>query len=271
MIRTLAVGLIFSFFAVGFAQEEEPKLERKKKDDTPEKKEAKKDEKVDPKEKSAPEPAPKNPTEADIEKAKERIIENSKTASKRLEEKDPSEGTRKVQQEILKDLDELLKQAQNQQNQQNSQQPMGGGASGPGQLPMKGGGTGQQKQSSQGSSSRQERKERREQAKQNSGGAPQEKQEAKGSPMSQGKENGKEGAKENTGNLGSPSGGSPMNPNAKPNAKFAEIYKDVWGHLPEKLRQEMDLYYREQFMPRYTELLREYYSSLAEQRKKLGK
>ena len=52
------------------------------------------------------------------------------------------------------------------------------------------------------------------------------------------------------------------------NDKLADLYKDVWGHLPERLRQEMDLYYREQFMPRYSELLRRYYAALAEQKKK---
>lgn len=52
------------------------------------------------------------------------------------------------------------------------------------------------------------------------------------------------------------------------NDKLADLYKDVWGHLPDRLRQEMDLYYREQFMPRYSELLRRYYAALAEQRKK---
>jgi hypothetical protein len=50
--------------------------------------------------------------------------------------------------------------------------------------------------------------------------------------------------------------------------KLADLYKDVWGQLPDRLRQEMDLYYREQFMPRYSELLRQYYAALAEQRKK---
>jgi hypothetical protein len=50
--------------------------------------------------------------------------------------------------------------------------------------------------------------------------------------------------------------------------KLADLYKDVWGHLPDRLRQEMDLYYREKFMPRYSELLRQYYAALAEQRKK---
>src|SRR5262249_34126057 len=46
--------------------------------------------------------------------------------------------------------------------------------------------------------------------------------------------------------------------------RITDTYKDAWGHLPEKVRQEMDLYFRDQFMPRYSELLRQYYSSLAE-------
>lgn len=45
------------------------------------------------------------------------------------------------------------------------------------------------------------------------------------------------------------------------------ITKQVWGHLPEGLRQRMNQYYREQFMPKYSDLLREYYSSLAEKEK----
>ena len=43
-------------------------------------------------------------------------------------------------------------------------------------------------------------------------------------------------------------------------ASLPDVYKDIWGHLPEKMRQEMDLYYREQFIPRYSELLKQYYS-----------
>lgn len=48
----------------------------------------------------------------------------------------------------------------------------------------------------------------------------------------------------------------------------SDTYKDVWGHLPEKMRQEMDSYFRERFMPRYAELLKQYYSNIAEQGKK---
>ena len=40
--------------------------------------------------------------------------------------------------------------------------------------------------------------------------------------------------------------------------------KQVWGHLPEKLRQQASQYYREQYMPKYQEMLKQYYSNLAE-------
>ena len=69
-----------------------------------------------------------------------------------------------------------------------------------------------------------------------------------------------------------PNGGSPpqTSPRGTP-PHVGDLYKDVWGHLPQRLRQEMDLYYREQFMPRYQELLRQYYSSLAERRRSTDK
>ncbi len=46
--------------------------------------------------------------------------------------------------------------------------------------------------------------------------------------------------------------------------KIADLYKDVWGHLPETLRQEMDQYSREQFMAKYADLLKQYYATIAE-------
>jgi hypothetical protein len=46
--------------------------------------------------------------------------------------------------------------------------------------------------------------------------------------------------------------------------KIADLYKDVWGHLPESLRQEMNQYAREQFMAKYNDLLKQYYATIAE-------
>jgi hypothetical protein len=43
-----------------------------------------------------------------------------------------------------------------------------------------------------------------------------------------------------------------------------DVAKEVWGHLPPKLRQQMAQYYKEDMMPKYAELLRLYYSSLSD-------
>lgn len=52
--------------------------------------------------------------------------------------------------------------------------------------------------------------------------------------------------------------------------KIADLYKDVWGHLPETLRQEMDQYSREQFMAKYGDLLKQYYATIAEKGRRKG-
>ena len=66
-----------------------------------------------------------------------------------------------------------------------------------------------------------------------------------------------------------PSGMAGGNPNGKtiPKASLPfdeDVTKDVWGHLPDKLRQQMTQYYKEDVMPKYAEMLRLYYSTLAE-------
>jgi hypothetical protein len=74
---------------------------------------------------------------------------------------------------------------------------------------------------------------------------------------------------------GKPSG-QPDRPNDGPNgqepprqppegmARTIDPTKSVWGHLPLNVRKELDTYYRDQFMPKYQELLKQYYSSTAE-------
>ena len=52
--------------------------------------------------------------------------------------------------------------------------------------------------------------------------------------------------------------------------KLEELYKDVWGHLPESLRQDMNQYAREQFMPKYGDLLKQYYATIAEKGRRKG-
>jgi hypothetical protein len=53
-------------------------------------------------------------------------------------------------------------------------------------------------------------------------------------------------------------------------SKIADLYKDIWGHLPETMRQEMNQYSREQFMEKYNELLKQYYATIAEKGRRKG-
>src|SRR5207247_6191238 len=62
-------------------------------------------------------------------------------------------------------------------------------------------------------------------------------------------------------------GGEGSQKNMAPNA---DLYKDVWGHLPETLRKEMDAYSRVEFMSKYNDLLQQYYSRLSEKGRSKG-
>jgi hypothetical protein len=71
-----------------------------------------------------------------------------------------------------------------------------------------------------------------------------------------------------------PAGGTAGDPKGTVSPKATlplddEMTKEVWGHLPDKLRQQVSQYYKEQFMPKYADLLKQYYSSLASQNPKL--
>jgi outer membrane biosynthesis protein TonB len=75
-----------------------------------------------------------------------------------------------------------------------------------------------------------------------------------------------QGAPSNPSQARTPSGNNPRGGKSSQGGtnKIADLYKDVWGHLPESLRQEMDQYAREQFMAKYSDLLKQYYATIAE-------
>jgi hypothetical protein len=253
-----------------------------------------------PAEKKAEPKKDENPAEdeVDVQKTAERIAENAEKAGGRLKDKDAGADTRKLQDEILKDIDALIKKAQNP-----PPPPMGGdmnpmppppksdnmpppkGGMPPPQTPMpmggmaggdpmpkagnSGGGASGTDRKDGGRRPRRDRRPRGESPMPMGMGEPM----AKAGPM--GKDpmpaklepkDGPRGQKEGMPKEDKFGKASPR----RENDKLADLYKDVWGHLPERMRQEMDLYYREQFMPRYSELLRQYYAALAEQKKKGG-
>jgi type IV secretory pathway VirB10-like protein len=186
-----------------------------------------------PKEKKEAEPKePEPPDQADNEKEiLERIGKNLRESTERLERKDTGEGTRQAQRDVVKDLDALIAHNRKQQQQQQQQdQPSNPGASG------------------------RKSKDQR-QASGQSSRPPRERKNRPGNPRRQSNPS-TQANKSNRGGAGKTSSGEAT--------KTAESQKERWGELPETLRMEMDAYSRERFMSRYSELLKQYYSTIAE-------
>jgi hypothetical protein len=237
-----------------------------------------------------PAPAPEAPAKAEDPAAVvDRIIKNSKDVGDKLEQKDTGTDTRKTQDKILSDIDSLINRQENppppKDNKDDKQKdnkdknndpmmnkdpmnmnmppkmgdmPMDKKGMNDG-MPMNMGGMddpqpmgGNARRPRMGEDNKKEPDKT--QAKQNLQ-KPDDKKTA-GQP------------KDNK-DPKNPSGATAGNPGGKvqgkPTLPFDEdVAKDVWGHLPPKLRQQMAQYYQEDVMPKYAELLRLYYSSLAE-------
>ncbi len=194
--------------------------------------------------------------EREVQETINRLSKNFRTVEDKLQKKDPGDGTQKVQKDIIKDLDELIDQTQKQEEQmqkeqkeQNQQQQQQQGQKKSGQSKRQRMMQAQKnRQQRNRSAQRQQRPGQQNQlSRQQQQGQPQDQPQGDGNPMGE-----KDAAKREF---------SP---------KVADLYKDIWGHLPETLRQEMTQYTREQFMPKYNELLKQYYATIAEKGRKQG-
>lgn len=168
-----------------------------------------------------------------------RIKENMDKSASRLKEKDPGDKTRKIQRDIVHDLDELINQQQNNNNSSSGGGGGGGSASSGG-----GGGKGRRGQKMAGGGK----------------GSQGDKGGQKGDPKN-GAQKAGQGNKAGEGNQGGGGGKQDLGKKNTPSA----IEQNLWGHLPAHKRLEMDAYSRERFMPRYEDLLRQYYRTIAEQ------
>jgi len=301
VIRRILVGLVsVAFLLAGLALAQDPpgddppvRLKKKNRADAVEKGKEEpakpvdpppidpkeKDPKVkDPKEKDPKEDAAPEEPEMDEAEVLNRVGKNMRTSEDRLANRELTDGTQQVQDDIIKDLDSLInkmqnggggenqdqqqKDDQNQQNQDKKEQSgdkkqQSGGKVKPGMASRKRGLKGQQQQQAKAGQGKKPGGQRPgdQQAKAGQGNKPQ-----------QGKPGEKPGEKpqQNPANQGG--GGGQSQPGEA--TKLAEMYKDVWGHLPETMRAEMNAYSREQFMAKYNDLIKQYYSTLAEKSRK---
>ena len=183
----------------------------------------------------------------DWKKLQEEIARDMRKVEKKLTDQEAGEPTQRLQKQVLENLDKLLDRAKNPPPPQS--QPMGGSA----QSDPQTGAQRQQSKSSAGQSSRRERRaaQRRQE------------QQARGPQTAQTGQQARKGS-----GFGSTGDRTPpdrdMPPRTGPPESLAEVVKDIWGNLPDTLRQEVDHYYRDQFMPRYRDLLQRYFLRLAE-------
>jgi hypothetical protein len=236
------------------------------------------------------------PSQEDPKEILARIAKNLEAAEDRLKNQDPGKQTSKIQGDIVKDLDELLKQQQKkqQQQQQASSKSSSGGGGGGGAQSSTGGQSGQggqggqggqagtqttQKGSSKGGqtakgqnggqTSKDKKGQGGTQTAKNQGGASKDKKGTSGSAAKKGQDQSAKGGKGGAG--GSGGGGIKREPPKTTNlADVLRTEQDIWGHLPQAKRLEMDVYQRDRIPPQYEELLRQYYRSIAERHRRKG-
>ncbi len=192
-----------------------------------------------------------------------RVARNMESSEDRLKKRDPGEKTRAIQDQIVHDLDELIKKAKDQENQDSKSQQSASSSS-----------QGGSSKSSRSSRSQTSRRSKSRGQQQQQAGEQQQQQQSASAQKKDGQDKKEQAggdkqksAMEKSGKGGTPTAGGGNSSTAKKNT-IADLYRDVWGHLPEQKRQEMDAYSRERFMPRYDELLRQYYRTLSEQSRK---
>lgn len=169
------------------------------------------------------------------------IVERMRAAQQRLQKTETDVETRKLQTQIVQDLDELIELLKNldppSKSSSNSPPPPPMGGSEENQ-PLRG-----QPQPKPQNSQKQK--------------AGTEKKPAETTPTKPGDKS-KQSTNQNQ--------GQPRSPEEE--AARQRLAKDVWGHLPPALRQQLLNVYSEKFLPKYDDLVRKYYEALAEQNRK---
>lgn len=166
----------------------------------------------------------------------DRVAKGMRNAGEKLDGEETGETTRKIQQQVIKDLEDLINQLQNPP-------PQGGGGGGGGATSKSMSGQLQQLQKSgQSSKSRS--------------------QQASAGPGAEVK---KPGGKEKEKAEGSEERSDAERKAAEEAARKKKLDMDVWGHLPPHLREKLLNTYGERTLPKYQQLVKQFYESLSEQ------
>lgn len=257
-LLTLLLAGMVCLAGLAFAQEppagDEPPVRLKKKkprgDDKPKaepdkadkkKVDDKKDEKKPEKKDDMRESEPVTPQE-EAKEVLQRVVQNVHKVDERLAKNDLGEATQQTQRDILKDLESLIQRNENPPPQGGEDQDQQGGGD-DNQNGKQGKGKARGKSGSKSRLAMQQRRQR-----------------------SQG------GSEEKGGRDGQNGNGGGGNKDNRDRNKNADLDKHgVWGHLPATLRAQMDAYSNPHpFLPKYDELIKRYYKTIAEQGRRKG-
>jgi TolA-binding protein len=166
----------------------------------------------------------------------ERAINGMWNAKTRVAGRDTGRQTQEIQNQVVKDLEELLALLKKQQqNRQNNPQP-------------------NRDQEQNGDQSPNQR---------------QKTQKGQGDPQNSSAKNEPQGGRRNEGKSSdSQELTDPARAAAAEEARRARLIKDVWGHLPPHLRTAMQNAFSENYLPKYEDLVKKYYEALAEKNRK---
>jgi hypothetical protein len=217
-------------------------------------------------------PPPPLPKESEAEVVA-RIITNMHRSEEKLEKRELDEGILQTQADVLKDLDSLIALGEKQQQQQQQQQNNAGGGSSRSQDRQQPRGGSKPQQGSQQAGGNKPMGGNRP----SSGSKPRGERRASGSRPGQAKSGGRRTShtalaqakpQSNPGGGGANPGGGGVGETG-PKDPNADQYKDTWGHLLASLRPEMNAYSNPRpFMPRYDDLIKRYYRTIAENGRK---
>jgi hypothetical protein len=175
--------------------------------------------------------------EEEQKKLVKRVLRNMRDAESRLAKNDPGKVTRKIQRDILQDLDALIRQTR-------------------------------QRPPSQSNSRRQQRNQKNSRNSQNSKNSKNSKNSRNGQSGSNSKDPRQasdRSTQPNKGNPGKTNQGNVGGTSGKKDDRNADLFKNTWGHLTEKERQKIDEYTRAGNIPDYESLQQEYERTLAEE------
>lgn len=259
LLTLLLAGLV-CLAGLAFAQEppagDEPPVRLKKKkprgDDKPKaepdkadkkKIDDKKDEKKPEKKDDMREAEPVTQQE-EAKEVLQRVVQNVHKVDERLAKNDLGEATQQTQRDILKDLESLIQRNENPPPQGgDDQDQQGGGDNKDNKDQKQGKGKARGKSGSKSRLAMQQRRQRSQGGSEDKGGK--------------------------DGQNGSGGGGKKDNRERNKNADLDK--HGVWGHLPATLRAQMDAYSNPHpFLPKYDELIKRYYKTIAEQGRRKG-